>query len=80
MLGLRVTNPVTFDDWGSTMAGKFVLTKSDKGSFHFNLGAANGEVIATSQSYTTKGAAQNGIDAVRKVSADAIVDDQTPRS
>ncbi|BDZ49461.1 hypothetical protein GCM10025867_17020 [Frondihabitans sucicola] len=62
------------------MAGKFVLTKSESGSFHFNLVASNGEIIATSESYTTKGAAQNGIDAVRKVSADAIVDDRTPRS
>jgi uncharacterized protein YegP (UPF0339 family) len=62
------------------MAGKFVLTKSDKGTFHFNLVATNGEVIATSEAYTTKGAAQNGIDSVRKVSVDAVVDDQTPRS
>lgn len=62
------------------MPGKFVLTKSDSGAFHFNLVAANGEVIATSESYTTKGAAQNGIDSVRKVAVDAIVDDKTPRS
>lgn len=62
------------------MAGKFVLTKSDAGSFHFTLVSPNGEVIATSQTYTTKGAAQNGIDAVRRVSVDAIVDDRTPRS
>lgn len=61
------------------MTGKFVLTKSDEGTFHFSLVAANGGVIATSEPYTTKGAAQNGIDAVRKVSVDAIVDDKTPR-
>jgi uncharacterized protein YegP (UPF0339 family) len=62
------------------MAGKFVLIKAETGSFHFTLEAPGGDVIATSESYSTKGAAQNGIDAVRKVSVDAIVDDQTPRS
>jgi len=61
------------------MAGKFVLTKSDSGTFHFNLVASNGETIATSESYTTKGAAQNGIDSVRKTAADAVLDDQTGR-
>lgn len=62
------------------MAGKFVLTKTDSGEFRFTLVASNGEVIATSEGYTTKGAAQNGIDSVRKVSVDAIVDDRTPRT
>jgi uncharacterized protein YegP (UPF0339 family) len=62
------------------MPGKFVLTKSEKGTFHFSLVSPNGQVIASSESYTTKGAAQNGIDAVRTVAADAVVDDQTPHA
>ncbi|ROQ38645.1 hypothetical protein EDF46_2286 [Frondihabitans sp. PhB188] len=59
------------------MASKFVLTRSDSGAFHFTLVASNGEVIASSEMYSTKGGAQNGIDSVRRAAADAIVDDQT---
>lgn len=58
--------------------GKYILTRSESGSFHFTLVAPNGEVIATSESYATKGAAQNGIDAVRGVAVDAVLEDQTP--
>src|ERR1700722_16835807 len=39
---------------GETMAGKFVLKKGSSGRFHFNLVAANGQVIATSQAYDRK--------------------------
>ncbi len=31
------------------MAGKFVLKKGSSGKYHFNLVAANGQVIATSE-------------------------------
>jgi len=61
------------------MAGKFVLTKDAAGEFRFTLVASNGEVIASSEGYSQKGAAQNGIDAVRKFAVEAVVDDQTPR-
>ncbi|WP_188193732.1 YegP family protein [Nonomuraea sp. SYSU D8015] len=57
------------------MAGRYVLKKTSSG-YRFNLVAANGEIIATSESYTTKASALNGIDAVRR-NADARVDDQT---
>lgn len=58
--------------------GRYVLTRAESGSFHFTLIAPNGEIIATSESYATKGAAQNGIDSIRGVAVDAILDDQTP--
>ena len=45
--------------------GKFVL-KPSKDQFHFNLKAGNGEIILTSERYTTKDAAVNGIESVRK--------------
>ncbi|RKR75136.1 YegP family protein [Frondihabitans australicus] len=62
------------------MPGKFVLTKSESGKFHFNLLATNGQVIATSQMYATKGSALNGIDSVRTVAEGATLDDQTTES
>src|SRR5579872_3061445 len=41
------------------MAGKFVLKKGASGKFHFNLLAANGQIIATSEAYNSKEAALN---------------------
>jgi uncharacterized protein YegP (UPF0339 family) len=47
------------------MAGKFELKKTSKGSFMFNLKAANGEIILTSEMYKDKDGAKNGIKSVK---------------
>lgn len=52
------------------MAGKFELTKNEDGTFMFNLKARNGQVILTSEQYSIKQAAQNGISAVVKNALD----------
>lgn len=59
------------------MAGKFELKETKNGQFMFNLKASNGQIIATSEQYTTKAAALNGIESVRKNAADAKLDDTT---
>ena len=59
------------------MAGKFVLTKTASGNFHFNLKASNGQIIATSETYNTKAAALNGIESIRSHASEATLDDQT---
>ncbi len=59
------------------MAGKFELYKDKSGKFRFRLKASNGQVIATGESYETKASALNGIESVKKNSADATTDDQT---
>lgn len=59
------------------MAGKFVLEKGSTGKYHFNLHAANGQVIATSQHYESKESALNGIESVRHNAPDAPVEDKT---
>lgn len=59
------------------MAAKFVLKKGSSGKFHFNLQAANGQVIATSETYESKSAAINGIESVKKNAPVADIDDQT---
>ena len=46
--------------------GKFVITKRKNGEFQFNLKAANGQVILTSEGYTTKAACLNGVESVKK--------------
>ena len=58
------------------MAGKFELKKSGD-QYIWVLKAGNGEIIATSERYTTKAAAKGGIDSVKKNAADANTDDQT---
>lgn len=56
--------------------GKFVIKETSTG-IKFNLKAGNGEVIATSEVYTTKSACQNGIASVKKNSVVADIEDQT---
>ena len=52
------------------MAGKFEIKQSTNGKFHFNLKAGNGQIILSSEMYETRGAAENGIESVRKNAAD----------
>jgi uncharacterized protein len=60
------------------MAGKFILKKTDKGNFVFNLKASNGQVILTSQPYADKRGAINGIESARKnASADSSFERRT---
>lgn len=47
------------------MAGTFALSKATNGQFRFVLKAGNGQTILTSELYTTKAAAENGIASVR---------------
>lgn len=58
------------------MAGKFVIRKRGNG-YHFVLTAANGEIIATSENYTTKQSAKDGIDSVKQNASGADVEDET---
>lgn len=46
--------------------GKFVITVRKNGEFQFNLKAVNGQVILTSEGYSTKAACINGIESVKK--------------
>ncbi len=59
------------------MAAKFELYKSANGEFRWRLKSANGQVIATSEGYTRKDGAINGIEAVKRDAPDAPIDDQT---
>jgi uncharacterized protein len=55
------------------MAGKFEIWQDKAGEYRFHLKAGNGEVIATSEGYTTKASAENGIESVKKNAAEAAV-------
>ena len=45
---------------------KFEITTRKNGEFQFNLKASNGEVILTSEGYTTKAACLNGAESIKK--------------
>ena len=46
-------------------AGKFVLKKGSTGTYHFNLVAPNGQVIATGEAYERKEPGLHGIESVK---------------
>jgi hypothetical protein len=52
------------------MSAHYELKRAAKGQFMFNLKAANGEIILTSESYKEKAGALNGIESVKKNSPD----------
>ena len=56
--------------------GKFAIKKVKTG-IKFNLKAGNGEIIATSEVYSSESACKNGIESVRKNAPIANLEDQT---
>jgi uncharacterized protein YegP (UPF0339 family) len=59
---------------GATKA-KYTIETADNGEHYFNLKAGNGQVIGTSETYTTKSNAQAGVDAVIRALASASTAD-----
>ena len=56
--------------------GKFKVKKAKTG-FMFNLVAGNGEIIGTSEIYSSKAACMNGVESVSKTAPKAKIEDQT---
>lgn len=56
---------------------KFEIFVGSDDKFYFHLKADNGEIIAASQGYTTKQAAESGIDAIKRIASTASVLDLT---
>ena len=50
--------------------GKFVVSTRKNGEFQFNLKAGNGQGILASEGYSSKASCLNGIESVKKNSAD----------
>ncbi|PKA14454.1 YegP family protein [Leptospira haakeii] len=58
------------------MSAKFVIYKDAKGDYRFRLKAANGEIIAVSEGYSSKQACENGIESVKKNAPSAPVEEE----
>ncbi|WP_224490349.1 YegP family protein [Robertkochia flava] len=55
--------------------GKYERKTASNGKFHFNLKAANGQVIGSSQMYTSEAGMENGISSVKNHAAGAKIKD-----
>ena len=55
---------------------KFEMYTDKAGEFRFRLKATNGQIIATSEGYTTKASCENGIESVRKNAPEAKVEEE----
>lgn len=56
---------------------KYVVHKTSNNQFRFNLVASNGQVVATSETYTRKAAALDTIASIKKNAGSATIDDET---
>ena len=63
----------TVEGYAAEKHPKFEVYEDKGGEFRFRLKATNGQVIATSEGYTTKAACLNGIESVRKNAPEAEV-------
>lgn len=54
---------------------KFELYQDKRGQYRFRLKARNGQVVAFSEGYTTKGACLQGIQSVIKCAKDAAIEE-----
>ncbi len=54
---------------------KFEMYQDKACEYRFRLKARNGEVIATSEGYTTKASCENGIESVKKNAPDAEIEE-----
>lgn len=57
--------------------GRYERKETAAGNFRFNLKASNGQVIGTSENYTSKSGRDNGIESVKKNAPEAKLVDLT---
>ncbi len=71
------TNGIESVRKNSQIDARFERKTTTSGKPMFNLKASNGQVIGTSETYSSESARDNGIASVAKNAPDAKVDDQT---
>jgi len=63
----------TVEGYATEKHPKFEMYKDKAGEFRFRLKATNGQVIAVSEGYKAMASCENGIESVKKNSADAAI-------
>jgi uncharacterized protein len=61
----------------SAVAGRFVVVRDGDDGYRFRIEAEDGQLMATSEPYTSKSSALKGVEAIKRNAADAQVDDQS---
>lgn len=56
---------------------KFVVNRTSNNQYRFNIVAGNGQVVATSETYTRKAAAMDTIASIKQRVGAATIDDRT---
>jgi uncharacterized protein YegP (UPF0339 family) len=56
------------------MAAKFEVYEDKSGGWRWRLKAANGEIVASGESYTSRSGATAGVDAVKRAAAEATIE------
>ncbi|MEO3873942.1 DUF1508 domain-containing protein [Nonomuraea sp. B12E4] len=64
----------------AAVAGRFVISKDERGGFRFELVANNGQTLAVGEGFPTKVACVNGIETVRRNAPEATIDDRSGQS
>jgi uncharacterized protein len=59
------------------VAGRFVAGRDGDEEYRFRIEAEDGQLMATSEPYTSKSSALKGVEAIKRNAADAQVDDQS---
>ena len=63
----------TEENYATVSHPKFEMYQDKAGGYRFRLKATNGEIIAVSESYTSKSGCSNGIESVKKNAPEAEV-------
>jgi uncharacterized protein YegP (UPF0339 family) len=71
------TNGIESVRTNAPIDSRYVRRSASNGSPMFNLKAANGEIIGTSETYSSDSAREGGIQAVKSNAPGAVIDDQT---
>jgi uncharacterized protein YegP (UPF0339 family) len=59
------------------MPYKFEINQDKRGEYRVNFKAPNGQVMFSTEGYSSKSSATNAIESVKKNAAEAVVDDTT---
>lgn len=59
------------------MPARFAIKKGSTGKYRFVLIAANGQAVATSETYESKSGAKGGAEACKRAAAEAEIVDET---
>ena len=57
------------------MAYKFQIKKDKRGEFRVNFVAPNGQIMLSTEGYTSKSSATNAIESIKKNGPDAVVEE-----